>query len=229
MDASVGQGALSGAGSMTSAGAVAGATIGSVVPGVGTAFGAVVGGAIGAVVGGIAGGIGGAFSGKKKKKAKRYARMAAALQKQREEEAYKQSFLSQVRSARIARASALASIIAAGTEEGSGAQGALSSYGSQTANIVEYLSVDRGRAVQAAKYAARAKKNMSTASAIDKTTSGLIDLGGAIAKAGASAYAASQIPTEADKITYGNPNSPYAYNTNYNPNYMLPPIKPDNL
>ena len=187
MDASVGQGALSGAGT----GAKAGAAFGP--------WGA----AIGAAIGGAIGSVGGFMSGKKKKKAKRYARMAAQLQQQREDEAYKQNFLSQIRQARISRASALASIVAAGSEEGSGAEGALSSYGAQTGNIVEYLSVDRGRAKLAAAYSARAQKNASTASAIDQTTQGLINLGGSIAQA----YATSTPQDTTPVYSFGENNS----------------------
>lgn len=175
---STAQGALGGAGQM----AVAGAAVGSVVPGIGTVLGA----AIGGVVGGIAGGIGGFMSGKKKKKAAKYMKKANQIQQQREAEAYKQNLLSQIRQARITRASMLATTVAAGAEEGTGSQGALASYGSQTANIVEYMSVDRGRAIDVANYMARAKKNLSTANAITSTTNGLINLGSSIANAYAS-------------------------------------------
>lgn len=166
-EGSTGQGAISGA----STGASAGAAFGP--------WGAVIGGVIGAV----AGGIGGFVSGGKKKKASRYMKLATQLQQQREAEAYKQNLLAQIRQARIARTSALASAVAAGSEEDSGAQGALSSYGAQTANIVEYLSVDRGRAINIANYTARAKKNLNTASSIDTMSNGIISLGAAITKA----------------------------------------------
>lgn len=175
---STAQGAIGGAGQLVTAGAAVGSFGGPV--------GTVIGGAIGAVVGAIGGGVGGFMSGKKKKKAEKYAKMAAAIQQQREAEAYKQNLLSQIRQARITRASMLATTVAAGAEEGSGSQGALSSYGSQTANIVEYMSVDRGRAIDVANYTARAKKNLSTAQAIDTTTNGIIQLGSSIAQAYAS-------------------------------------------
>lgn len=192
------QGGLGGAGQ----GAAAGAAVGSVVPGIGTGLGL----AVGAVIGGAIGGIGGFMSGGKKKKAAKYMKKAIALQQQREAEAYKQNMLSQIRNARIARASAMAATVAAGTEEGTGAQGALSSYGSQTANVVEYLSVDRGRAVQAAQYTARAKKNLSTAAAIDTTTNGIINLGASIANAYAS-YKSAQPTSKGVQYDYNGNNS----------------------
>lgn len=187
-------------------------------------WGALIGGLIGATVGTV----GGFLSGKKRSRAKKYARMAAAIQQQREAEAYKQNFLAQMRQARIERASMLASTVAAGAEEGSGSQGALSSYGSQVANIAEYMSVDRGRALQAAYYSSRAKKNTSVAQSIDSFVQTMHE----VAAAGPAIYgSSSQQATIADKgnvrmQTYG---QEVAYNTNYNPNTMLPPIKPDKL
>lgn len=175
---------LSGAGT----GAIAGAAVGRVVPGIGTVAGAVIGG----VIGGLGGGIGGFMGGRKAKKAKKYAKKAAKIQQQREQEAYRQSLLSQIRQARISRASNLAAAVAAGTEEGSGAQAALSSIGSQTANVVEYMSVDRGRAVQQAHYITKANKNAQAAKDIMTITNGLIDFAGNVAAAGAMMYNAGQ-------------------------------------
>ena len=207
---STAQGALGGAGQGAEAGAAVGAAIGSAAGGVGALPGALIGGAIGAVVGAIGGGIGGFMSGGKKKKAAKYMKMATAIQQQREAEAYKQNLLSQIRQARITRASMLATTVAAGAEQGSGSQGALASYGSQTANIVEYMSVDRGRAVQVAQLSARAKKNLSTAQAIDTTTNGIIQLGSSIANAYASAknyqnLQQQQIPNQSLTLSQGLP------------------------
>lgn len=168
-------GALSGAGTGASVGAMVGGPVG-----------AVAGAAIGAVVGGI----GGFMSGSKAKKARKYAQKAAKIQQQREQEAYRQNLLSQIRQARISRASNLATAVAAGVEEGSGAQAALSSIGSQISNVVEYMSVDRGRAVQQAHYLAKAGKNAQAAKDIMTITNGLIDFAGNAAVA----YSYSQQP-----------------------------------
>ena len=136
-----------GAGSGAVSGAATGAVVGSVIPGVGTLAGAIVGGLIGSTWGGISGSFGDK-SKKKAKQAKQALQLAAMIQQQREEEAYRQNLLAEIRSARLQRSSSLAAAVAAGVEEGSGAQGALSAIGSGIANLVEYMSVDRGRAVQ---------------------------------------------------------------------------------
>jgi len=196
-------GAMSGAGAGVSTGAAVGAAIGMA----GGPIGIVAGAAIGAAVGATVGAIGGFMGGKKAKKARKYAQKAAAIQQQREQEAYRQSLLAQIRQARISRASNLAAAVAAGTEESSGAQAALSSIGSQTANIVEYMSVDRGRAVQQAAYLSKAKKNAAAAQQIQSITNGIIDLGSSIA----SAYAATKTPTaptvqDTGRVGYGSGN-----------------------
>ena len=204
VEGSTAQGAMSGAGTGMGAGASVGAAVGMVGGPAGAAAGALVGAGIGAAIGGLVGGVGGFMSGGKKKKAAKYAKKARALQRQREDEAYKQNLLSQIRQARISKASMLASTVAAGAEEGSGSEGALSSYGAQTANVVEYLSVDRGRAVQAAYYASRAKKNASTASAIDTTAQGIVNLGASAANAYASYKSAQPTPSDVQYDYNGN-------------------------
>ena len=180
--------------------------------------------AAGAVIGAVVGGTGGFLSGSKAKKARKYAQKAAKIQKQREQEAYRQSLLSQIRQARISRASNLAAAVAAGTEEGSGAQGALSSIGSQISNIVEYMSVDRGRAVKQASYLAKAGKSAAAAQQIQSITNGIIDLGSGIA----SAYAATKTP-EVKTIQQPNIQTYQPGTGGYNPATMLPPIKPVSL
>lgn len=154
-------GALSGAGQ----GAAAGAAFGG--------WGAVIGG----VIGGVVGGLGGGFAGSKAKKATKYARKAVKIQKEREQEAYRQNLLAQIRQARISRASNLAASVAAGIEEGSGSQATLSSIGSQISNVVEYMSVDRNKAVKQAKYMQRAGLNANKAKQIQSITNGLVNLG----------------------------------------------------
>ena len=197
---------LSGAGT----GAAAGAAIGAMAGGVGAVPGAV----IGAVIGGTIGVVGGFMSGGKAKKARKYAQKAAAIQQQREQEAYRQSLLAQIRQARISRASNLAAAVAAGTEEGSGAQATLSSIGSQISNIVEYMSVDRGRAVEQANYLSRAKKNAASAQQIQSITNGILDLGSGIAGAYA-ATAKANTPSQTTQqtnvtgINYGQMYGPY--------------------
>lgn len=196
-------GGLSGAGSGVAAGATVGAAIGMAGGPIGAVGGAVIGAAVGATIGAI----GGFMSGGKAKKAKKYAQKAAKIQQQREQEAYRQSLLAQIRQARIARASNLAAAVAAGTEEGSGAQATMSSIGSQIANVVEYMSVDRGRAVQQAAYLSKAKKNAAAAQQIQSITNGIIDLGSSIA----SAYAATKTPTaptaqDTGRVGYGSGN-----------------------
>ena len=153
-----------GAGQGAATGAATGATVGSVFGPWGTA--------IGAVVGAIVGGVGGLISGGHRAKAAKKMKQAKKLQQQREADAYKQSFLSQIRQARIARESALATAVAAGAEEGTGSQGAMASYGSQTANIAEYLSVDRERALKIAQLKSGAEKNLSTAKTVDAAIQG---------------------------------------------------------
>lgn len=180
-------GAASGVMGGAGTGVVAGATIGSVIPGVGTLAGGIIGG----IVGGAVGGIGGFMGGSKAKKARKYAQKAAKIQQQREQEAYRQSLLSQIRQARISRASNLAMAVAGGIEEGSASQGNLSSIGSQISNVVEYMSVDRGRAVQQANYLAKAGKNAQAAKTINSITNGILDLGSSIA----SAYGSSNKPS----------------------------------
>ena len=178
---------LSGAGT----GAMAGAAIAAMAASGPVGWGVLAAGAAwGALAGGSIGGIGGFMGGSKAKKARKYAQKAAAIQQQREQEAYRQNLLSQIRQARISRASNLATAVAAGVEEGSGAQAALSSIGSQISNVVEYMSVDRGRAVQQAEYLYRAGKNAQAAKDIMTITNGLIDFAGNAAVA----YSYSQQP-----------------------------------
>jgi len=200
-------------------GALGGAATGAAA---GAAFGGV-GAVVGAVVGGVIGGVGGFMSGGKAKKARKYAQKAAAIQQQREQEAYRQSLLAQIRQARISRASNLAAAVAAGTEEGSGAQATLSSIGSQTANIVEYMSVDRGRAVEQANYLSRAKKNAVSAQQIQSITNGILDLGSGISSAYATTAKANtpQQTTQQTTVTgvnYGQMYGPYyQYNEQFGP------------
>lgn len=182
---------LSGAGT----GAMAGATIAALTASGPVGWGALAAGAAwGALAGGSIGDIGGFLGGSKAKKARKYAQKAAKIQQQREQEAYRQNLLAQIRQARISRASNLAAAVAAGTEEGSGTQAALSSIGSQISNVVEYMSVDRGRAVQYANYMAKAGKNAQSAKDIMTLTNGIIDFAGNVAQAGAIAYKASDTP-----------------------------------
>lgn len=146
----------------------------------GASLGFAVGGPLGAVIGGIAGGIvggiGGAIAGKHGKKAKRYMRMAMQVQQKREAEAYRQQYLSVLRQGRIQRASSLAAAVAMGIEGSSGAQAAVSSIGSQIANQVEYMSVDRGREVLVSELLAKAKKQQQKSS----NTMGMVSTGATI-------------------------------------------------
>ena len=146
----------------------------------GASLGFAVGGPLGAVIGGIAGGIvggiGGAIAGKHGKKAKKYMRMAMQVQQKREKEAYRQQYLSVLRQGRIQRASSLAAAVAMGIESSSGAQASLSSIGSQIANQVEYMSVDRGREVLVSELLAKAKKQQQKSS----NTMGMVSTGATI-------------------------------------------------
>ena len=175
-------------------GAAAGASVG--------AFGGPVGMGIGAAVGAVVGGAWGSIGGRHGDKAKKYMRKARKIQQQREAEAYRQSLLSELRKGRIQRASNLAAAVAAGIEEGSASQANLSSIGSQISNVVEYMSVDRGRAVQYAEYMAKAKKQANkakdTMSALSTTATvvgaiGMVGSGIAAASSTASAEAAGQV------------------------------------
>lgn len=71
--------------------------------------------------------------------------------------------LQNIRRGRIARATALASGISAGAEEGSAVQGAVGSVGSQTAYNVSTLATDIGLAQQSAAYGSQAAGYLSQA------------------------------------------------------------------
>jgi hypothetical protein len=166
-------------------GAGAGAAVGSVIPGVGTVVGAVVG----AVVGGVWGAFGGSFGDKAEKKLKQ----AKRIQKQREQDAYKQKLLSTLRQGRIQRSSALAAAVAANAINSSSTIGALSSIGSQIANQVEYMSVDQGRAIKIEQLTNKAKKLADTAEMHQQLityTAGAVTAGANVYALGASASAA---------------------------------------
>lgn len=164
-------------------GAGAGAAVGSVIPGVGT----LIGGVVGAVIGGVWGAFGGSFGDKAEKKLKK----AKAIQRQREEEAYRQQLLSVLRQGRIQRSSALAAAVAANAIGSSSTVGALSSIGSQIANQVEYMSVDQGRLkeieslVGSAK--SLAKRGESISGALSVTTTAMSAAAGVYGLASASA------------------------------------------
>lgn len=189
------KGATSGAMQGAAAGASAGAAIGSIIPVVGTAIGAVVGG----IIGGVAGAFGGAKGGKYGDTAIQKQKLANFIQYQREEEAYRQQYLRVLREGRIQRASSLAAAVAMGIEQGSGSQAALSSIGSQIANQVEYMSVDRGREVlasylqgEAARYQKKSSDTMgmvSTASTVVGAIGTAISLGSSMAASSAAASA----------------------------------------
>lgn len=173
----------------------------------GAAAGAMVGGPWGALVGGIVGGVWGSIGGRHGDKAKKYAKRAKKIQKQREEEAYRQQLLSVLREGRIQRASSLAMAVAMGTEEGSGSYGALGSIGSQIANQVEYMSVDRGREVLVsqllAKAQKKAKKSKDTMGALSTTATivGAIGTAATLASSFAAGEAASQAGQTAGGIS----------------------------
>lgn len=169
-------------------GAGAGAAVGSVIPGIGT----VVGAAVGAVVGGVWGAFGGSFGDKAEKKLKQ----AKRIQKQREQDAYKQKLLSTLRQGRIQRSSALAAAVAANAINSSSTVGALSSIGSQIANQVEYMSVDQGRAVKIEQLTNKAKKLADTAEMHQQ----LITYTSAAVTAGANAYALANAATTAGGV-----------------------------
>lgn len=180
--------AATGAGTGAIQGAGAGAAVGMMVGGpVGAGIGAV----IGAVVGGVWGGFGGSLGDKAEKKLKQ----AKQIQRQREQDAYKQKLLSTLRQGRIQRSSALAAAVAANAINSSSSEAALSSIGSQIANQVEYMSVDQGRAVKieqltnkASKLAKRAETQQQLLSA---TTGSVFQL----AMAGGSSKAPSKTPS----------------------------------
>lgn len=190
------KGATSGAMQGAAAGASFGAAVGSIIPGVGTAIGAVVG----AVVGGVAGAFGGAKGGKYGDTAIQKQKLANIIQYQREQEAYRQQYLRVLREGRIQRASSLAAAVAMGIEGGSGAQAALSSIGSQVANQVEYMSVDRSREIlaaylqgESARYQKKSSDTMgmvSTASTVVGAIGTAISLGSALAASSAASTAA---------------------------------------
>lgn len=175
-----------GAGSGAVQGAGAGASVGAIFGGAGAVPGAI----IGAVVGGVWGAFGGSFGDKAKKKAKQ----ARQIQQLREMESYRQQYLLQLRQARSTRATTLSTAVAMGVEEGSGSQAALSSIGSQTANNIEYMSVDRSREIQIAELTSKAnklsKKSGDVMGALS-VTSTLVGFAGAVASA-AGALSAAQ-------------------------------------
>lgn len=199
---------MSEAASGAASGAVSGAAVGTAInPGIGTAVGAIVGGVWGAFSGSL-----GDKSKKKAKQASQAQQLAAIIQQQREAEAYRQNLLAEIRTARIQRASSLAAAVAAGVEEGSGSQGALGAIGSSTANIIEYMSVDRGRAEQAAFYQTYAGHLSNQAKKLSKKSqqsAQMMNTTFALASMGAAAYsmagsaAASQAASQAGSSASG--------------------------
>ena len=190
------KGATSGATQGAGAGLSAGASIGSFFGPMGTAIGAVVGG----IVGGVAGAFGGAKGGKYGDKAIQMQRLANLVQAQREAEAYRQQFLSVLRQGRIQRASSLAAAVAMGIEGGSGAQASASSIGSQIANQVEYMSVDRGREILASYLqgeSARLQKKSSDTMGKVSTISTAVGAIGTAISLGSSLAASSAASTAA--------------------------------
>lgn len=190
------KGATSGAAQGAAAGASFGAAVGSIIPVVGTAIGAVVG----AVVGGVAGAFGGAKGGKYGDTAIQKQKLANIIQYQREQEAYRQQYLRVLREGRIQRASSLAAAVAMGIEGGSGAQAALSSIGSQVANQVEYMSVDREREILAAYLqgeSARYQKKSSDTMGMVSTASTVVGAIGTVVSLGSSLAASSAASTAA--------------------------------
>ena len=188
------KGATSGAAQGAGAGLSAGASIGSFFGPVGTAIGAVVG----AVVGGVAGALGGAKGGGYGDTAIRKQRMANFIQSQREQEAYRQQYLRVLREGRIQRASSLAAAVAMGIEGGSGAQASVSSIGSQIANQVEYMSVDRAREIMAAYLqgeSARYQKKSSDTMGMVSTASTVVGAIGTAISLGSSLAASSAATT----------------------------------
>ena len=173
-------------------GAASGATTGA-------AFGGWIGAIVGGVVGGIAGAFGGAKGGKYGDIAKQKQQLAQLTQFEREEEAYRQQYLSVLRQGRIQRASSLAAAVAMGSEQGSGSAGALGSIGSQIANQVEYMSVDRAREIlasylqgEAQRYSQKSADTMgmvSTASTIVGAIGTAYSLGSSMAASSAAAEA----------------------------------------
>lgn len=194
------KGATSGAMQGAAAGASAGAAIGSFFGGVGAVPGYVIGGVVGAVVGGIGAAFGGAKGGGYGDTAIRKQRMANFIQFQREQEAYRQQYLRVLREGRIQRASSLAAAVAMGIEGGSGAQASVSSIGSQIANQVEYMSVDRAREIivsylqgESARYQKKSSDTMgmvSTASTVVGAIGTAISLGSSLAASSAATTAA---------------------------------------
>lgn len=123
-------------GSQAFSGAAAGASIGTaIMPGWGTAIGAAVG-----LVGGL---FGGRSSSKARKKRNRYLRLANEAQQQREANAAEAQYLSDIRKARISRASSLAAASTAGIATSSLTTSALGSIGSQLGYNINSLAEDR--------------------------------------------------------------------------------------
>lgn len=190
------KGATSGGMQGVAAGASFGAAVGSIIPVVGTAIGTVVGG----IVGGVAGAFGGAKGGKYGDTAIQKQKLANLIQYQREQEAYRQQYLSVLRQGRIQRASSLAAAVSMGIEGGSGAQAALSSIGSQVANQVEYMSVDRAREILASylqSESARYQKKSSDTMGMVSTASTIVGAIGTVVSLGSSLAASSAASTAA--------------------------------
>lgn len=111
--------------------------------------------------------VGGIVSASKASKAQEKAYEAqkkqAAVENARAANANYAQQLQNIRRGRIARATALASGISAGAEEGSAVQGAIGSVGSQTAYNVSTLATDIGLAQQSAAYGSQAAGYLSQA------------------------------------------------------------------
>lgn len=166
----------------------------------GAAAGASFGAVVGAVVGGVAGAFGGAKGGKYGDTAIQKQKLADFIQYQREQEAYRQQYLRVLREGRIQRASSLAAAVAMGIESGSGAQAALSSIGSQVANQVEYMSVDRAREILASYLqgeSTRYQKKSSDTMGMVSTASTVVGAIGAVVSLGSSLAASSAASTAA--------------------------------
>lgn len=170
----------------------------------GAAAGAAVGGPVGAAIGAIIGTAWGAFAGSLGDKAEKKLKRANQLQRQREQDAYKQRLLSTLRQGRIQRSSALAAAVAANAINSSSTVGALSSIGSQVANQVEYMSVDQGRAVKIEQLTGKAQKLSKKAETHQQAmsaTSTAISLGALAASGTAAASGTEGIDAIVSKTT----------------------------
>lgn len=176
----------------------------------GAAAGAAVGGPVGAVIGAIIGTAWGAFAGSLGDKAEKKMKQAKAIQRERENEAYRQKLLSTLRQGRIQRSSALAAAVAANAMNSSSTTAALSSIGSQIANQVEYMSVDQGRIAKIEALTGKAKKLANKSEMHQQAmsaTATVVSLGALASSASAAGAGAAGTETVAANSAYAVPAS----------------------